>query len=171
MSTPPLPAPAVGATHKQPNSRMCFACGLENPVGLQLSFYDDRSGSVVAETVIPAHFQGYPGRTHGGVVAAMLDEIVGRTAMTEDPNRFMVTAKLDVRYRKPIPLGERLRLHGSLTRRKGRLAWAHAEVRLADGSLGAEADATLMDIDSSVGDPAALGWRVYPDSSVDGEGG
>lgn len=170
MASSPERADSAGATHKQPNSRMCFACGLENPVGLHLSFYDDRAGLVVAETVIPAHFQGYPERTHGGVVAAMLDEIVGRTAMTEDPNRFMVTARLDVRYRQPIPLGEKLRLQGSLIRRKGRLAWAHAEVRLADGSLGAEAEATLVDVDPRIGDPAALGWRVYPDRSGEGRG-
>lgn len=170
MPSPPERADSAGATHKQPNSRMCFACGLENPVGLHLSFYDDRAGLVVAETVIPAHFQGYPERTHGGVVAAMLDEVVGRTAMTEDPNRFMVTARLDVRYRQPIPLGEKLRLRGSLIRRKGRLAWAHAEVRLADGSLGAEAEATLVDVDPRIGDPAALGWRVYPDRYGKGQG-
>lgn len=169
MPEPPLHGRVDRAQRKQPNSRMCFACGLQNPVGLQLTFYNDGAGHVVAETVVAPHYQGYPGRAHGGVVAAMLDEIVGRTAMTEDPNRFMVTAKLDVRYCQPIPLGETLRLRGSLTRRKGRLAWAHAEVRLADGSVGAEADATLVDVDPQIGDPAALGWRVYPDAS--GEGG
>ncbi|MGH2627900.1 MAG: PaaI family thioesterase [Anaerolineales bacterium] len=169
MPEPPQPIDASRAQRKQPNSRMCFACGLQNPVGLQLTFYDDGAGRVVAEAVVAPHYQGYPGRTHGGVVAAMLDEIVGRTAMTEDPNRFMATAKLDVRYRQPIPLGEKLRLQGSLTRRKGRIAWAHAEVRLADGSVGAEAEATLVDVEPIVGDPAALGWRVYPDSTGEGE--
>jgi acyl-CoA thioesterase FadM len=93
----------------------------------------------------------------------MLDEIVGRTAMTEDPEHFMVTAKLEVRYRSPIPLGQPLHLEGSLLRRKGRFAWAHADVRLPDGSVGAEADAMLVDIESNLGDPAALGWRVVPD--------
>ena len=149
---------------KQPNSRLCFACGLENPVGLRLAFYNQGPGRVISDTMVPSQFQGYPGRAHGGIVAAMLDEIVGRTAMTQDPEHFMVTAKLEVRYRSPIPLGQPLHLEGSLVRRKGRFAWAHADVRLPDGSVGAEADAMLVDIEPNLGDPATLGWRVVPDT-------
>ncbi|MEX0787458.1 MAG: PaaI family thioesterase [Anaerolineales bacterium] len=155
--------PAAPPETKQPNSRLCFACGLENPVGLRLAFYNQGPGRVISDAIVPPQFQGYPGRAHGGIVAAMLDEIVGRTAMTEDPDHFMVTAKLEVRFRSPIPLGQRLHLEGSLVRRKGRFAWAHAHVRLPDGSVGAEADAMLVDIDTLAGDPVELGWRVVPD--------
>jgi len=70
---------------KQPNSRMCFACGLENPAGLHLHFYDNGVDEVAAEFTIQPDHQGYPGVAHGGVVAAILDELGGRTVMIGNP--------------------------------------------------------------------------------------
>jgi hypothetical protein len=78
----------------------------------------------------------------------------------------MMTAKLNVRYRKPIPIGERLRLVGRQESRRGRLTSVRGEIWLSDGSLGAEADALLSDIPDifeGTTDFEALGWRVYPD--------
>ncbi len=151
---------------KQPNSLHCFVCGLENPVGLRLAFYDTGPGEVTAHITVAERYQGYPGVVHGGIVAAMLDEVVGRAAMEGDIWRFMLTAKLELRYRKPIPIGQPLRLVGRLLKRRGRLATTHGEIWLADGSLGAEADAVLSDIPGMPGgttDLDALGWKVYPD--------
>ena len=65
------------ASIKQPNSRMCFICGLENPVGLHLHIYETETEIVESSYVAPPHFQGYPGVVHGGIVAAILDEISG----------------------------------------------------------------------------------------------
>jgi hypothetical protein len=45
-------------TIKQPNSRMCFICGLENPVGLHLHIYETEPGIVESTYVAPEHFQG-----------------------------------------------------------------------------------------------------------------
>ncbi len=151
---------------KQPNSRSCFACGLENPRGLSLVFYNVGKERVETEYTAPEHFQGYPGILHGGIVASLLDEVVGRTAMIEDPNHFMVTARLSVRYRKPIPVGVPLKLTGWMVRKRGRLGTAEAELRLPDGTLGAEAEAILADHElSGQGEDLfeSLGWRVYPD--------
>jgi len=151
---------------RQPNSRHCFACGLENANGLQLRFHETAPDEVSAETVLDEHFQGYPGVAHGGVVAAMLDEVAGRAGMVDDHNHFMVTAKLTVRYRKPVPVGQPLRLVGRGTQRRGRIASAVAEVQLADGTIGADAEATLADWPGEVNAPGqleALGWKVYPD--------
>ncbi len=151
---------------KQPNSRHCFVCGLQNPVGLRLAFYDTGPGEVTCDVTVPEQYQGYPGVVHGGVIAAMLDEVVGRAAMEGDVWRFMMTAKLDLRYRKPVPVGQPLRLVGRMEQRRGRLATARGEIRLADGSLGAEAQAVLSDIPGMPGGVSqveALGWKVYPD--------
>ena len=63
---------------KQPNSRHCFACGLENPIGLKLKFYQTAEDEVTADYVAPEEYQGYPGILHGGVTATILDEAVGR---------------------------------------------------------------------------------------------
>ena len=161
------PIPSAGeAGAKQPNSRQCFVCGVENPVGLHLAFYSHAEGEVMCEVTLPDRYQGYPGVVHGGIVASMLDEVAGRAAMQGDVTRFMMTAKLDIRYRKPVPVGQRLRLVGRLERRRGRLTTVRGEIWLPDGSLGAEAEALLSDIPdifTDASDLERLGWRVYPD--------
>ena len=143
---------------------MCFVCGLENPAGLKLVFYETGPGEVTASYTPPEHFQGYPGVLHGGIVASLLDEAGGRVVMIGDHKRFMMTAKMEVKYRQPTPLGQALTVSGRLVKRRGRLALARAELRLADGTLTAEADLTLADLPNDQlpeGDLEALGWRVY----------
>jgi len=156
--------PLVGT--KQPNSRSCFVCGLDNHDGLQLTFYQQEGGQVVAETIVPTRFQGYPGVVHGGIVAAMLDEVAMRSAMVDDHLRFMVTAKMTLRYRKAIPVEQPLRLVGRIERAGGSATTATAELRLADGSLGADVEAMMVDYPEPLGGAAELeelGWKVYPD--------
>ncbi len=149
----------------QQNSLHCFACGLDNGFGLKMRFFIARPGVVVTRYRIPRHFQGYPGMAHGGVVATMLDELVGRAIMSQDEGRFRVTARLEVRYRRPIPVEVPLDLKGEVVKVHGRLGKARAELRLPDGTLAAEAQATLVDLPQPLAPPAeleALGWRVYP---------
>lgn len=151
---------------KQPNSRHCFVCGLENPVGLRLAFYSTGPGEVACEYSAPEHFQGYPGVVHGGIVASMLDETVGRAAMEGDSNRFMMTAKLEIRYRQPVPTGTPLRVVGRLVSRRGRVAHATGQIVLPDGMVAAEAQAMLVDLPDLPGQDQtleSLGWKVYPD--------
>jgi acyl-coenzyme A thioesterase PaaI-like protein len=97
---------------KQPNSKKCFVCGVENLNGLHLKFYEENPGEVTVEYTVPEQFQGYPGVVHGGIVAAMLDEVAGRAHMGGDPPRFMFTARLDVRYRRNVPVNQPLRIIG-----------------------------------------------------------
>jgi acyl-coenzyme A thioesterase PaaI-like protein len=152
---------------KQPNSNDCFVCGLKNPFGLKLAFYDNGSDEVRCEYSIPAEYQGYPGVAHGGVVAAILDEAVGRTAMIDDPMHFMMTAKMELKYRQPVPLETLLTITGRRIKLRGRLAQARGEMRLPDGTLAVEANLTLVDIpdEFTLDDTVAeqLGWQVYPD--------
>ncbi len=151
---------------KQPNSRMCFACGLENPAGLHLHFYDDGVDQVTCDFTLADHHQGYPGIAQGGVVAAILDEAGGRTIMIGDRLRFFMTVKLEVKYRRPVPTGQPLRAVGRIVRLKDRLATARAEIRDADGEVLAEADLVLANAPDGVFDATEadrLGWRVYPD--------
>ncbi|RPH55251.1 MAG: PaaI family thioesterase, partial [Chloroflexi bacterium] len=90
--------------NQQYNSASCFACGLENPSGLHLRFCDNGKDQVFAQFVLAPH-AGYPGMAHGGIVAAILDEVGGRTMMIGDPNHFFVTARMDLRFRQPVPVG------------------------------------------------------------------
>ncbi len=152
---------------KQPNSKHCFVCGLENQTGLGLEFYEIGDGRVAADPCLPDSYQGYPGIVHGGIVASMLDEIAGRAAMIGDHAHFRLTAKLNIRYRRPVPVGETIRLLGWIVEDRGRLATAHAEIRLADGTLAAEAEAILADLPGAPDTEevlAELGWRVYPEA-------
>jgi acyl-coenzyme A thioesterase PaaI-like protein len=72
---------------KQSNSKNCFVCGVENIQGLQIDFYEVEAGKVTAAITVPQHFQGYPGIVHGGIIAAMLDEVAGRTVIQSEPPR------------------------------------------------------------------------------------
>jgi len=157
--------------NQQPNSRMCFGCGLENRAGLRLRFFDNGKDQVVADFTIEPQHQGYPGLAHGGIVAAILDEIGGRTAMIGSPQRFFVTAKMEIKYRQPVPVGRPLRTIGWLIRRRGRLTSARAQIRTLEGVVLAEARLLLTDLPPSVAaaDPSdRLGWRVYPPGASSG---
>ena len=143
---------------------MCFVCGLENLAGLQLVFYETGPDEVVATYAPPDQFQGYPGVLHGGIVASLLDEAGGRVVMIGNHRHFMLTAKMDIKYRRPTPLGQVLTVYGRRVKQRGRLALAHAELRLADGTVTAEADLTLANLPGEAlpdADLEALGWRVY----------
>ncbi len=151
---------------KQPNSRYCFGCGVENTYGLGLIFYKVGTGHVLAEYSVPDVYQGYPGIVHGGIVFTMLDEALGRVTMMGDPTRFTVTAKVEVRFRKPVPTGELLQIHARVEKRRGRLSFANAELRLADGSIAAEAKGMMAEVPDqtmSAEQLEELGWKVYPD--------
>ena len=152
---------------KQPNSRMCFICGLENPVGLRLKIYEVEQGMIETTYTAPEQYQSYPGILHGSIVATILDEISGRAHMG-DPSqpRFMYTAKLEVKYRKNVPIGKPLRIVGKAGKTKGRIAESWAGIYDEAGSLLAECNSLLIDIPPDVlnaVDPVALGWKIYPD--------
>lgn len=154
---------------KQPNSRMCFICGVENPVGLHLHIYETAPGVVEAMFTAPEHFQGYPGVLHGGVVGAILDELSGRALMGPDPAapRFMFTARLEVKYRKNVPIGVPLRIVGKAGKSRSRSAEGWAGIYdTRDGELLAEAESLLINVPGdqfNASDLDRLGWRVYPD--------
>ena len=151
---------------KQANSKHCFVCGKENPYGLKLEFNEIAPGEVVVEYTVPEQFQGFPGVVHGGIVAAMLDEVTGRVHIGGFPPRFMFTARLDIRYRKNVPIGKPLRIVGHSVKNKERTAVATAQIFGPEGDVLAEAEALLVNVPdevSSQADLEALGWKVYPD--------
>lgn len=130
----------------QPTSRMCFVCGRENPHGLHLCFYsDEAAGQVVAPVVIPEAYQGYPGIAHGGILATILDETMGRAInLGQAEAAFWVTAKLELRYRLPTPTETPLMAVGWVRERRSRSAEVTGELRLADGTVTVEAKAVIV---------------------------
>ncbi len=153
---------------KQPGSKNCFVCGRDNLVGLKMDFYSTGSGQTRADISIPSQYEGYPGVIHGGIIAAILDEIGGRAQM-DKLSRFMVTAQLNVRYRKPVPSKTPLIVLGQAADRRGRVSHARASIKNEQGVVLADAELVLVDIPESLFadvDPDALGWRVYPDKET-----
>jgi acyl-coenzyme A thioesterase PaaI-like protein len=152
---------------KQPNSKMCFVCGIENPIGLHLKIYLTGPGEIETSYTAPEHFQGYPGVLHGGIVAALLDEISGR-ALMGDPSapRFMFTGKLEVRYRRNVPVGVALRIVGKALKSRSKMGEGWAGIYDPEGTLLAEATALHIDVPRETFDMSKLeelGWKVYPD--------
>ena len=153
------------ARKRQPNSLHCFICGMENPVGLHLHIYETAPGEVESTYIAPEHFQGYPGVLHGGIVAAIIDEISGRAPMGSDPlkPRFMLTAKLEVN----VPIGKQLKIIGKAGKSRAKSAEAWAGIYDAEtNELLAEGNTLLIDVPTEQFDKSRLnelGWKIYPE--------
>ena len=143
---------------RQPSSRTCFVCGRENQAGLGARWTSDgAAGEVRAEIAIPERFNGYPGVVHGGVVTALLDEAMARTALIRGGfEDLMVTARMEVAFRQPVPTATPVTVVGRLLKKTGSRAQAEAEVRLADGSVAARAEALMTRPPPKV----AAGWAA-----------
>ena len=95
-------------TRKHENSRFCFICGLENKKGLKADFFETEDGALNAVFTPSWEYQSYPGILHGGISAAVLDELIGRAINVTDPEMFAVTTSLKMKYRRPVPYGVKL---------------------------------------------------------------
>ena len=134
---------------KQPTSRMCFGCGGENPIGLQAEYYQDEK-KVYCTYTPREEYQGYPGVVHGGILCTILDEVLYRTALLEE-NPWMVTGRMEVRFKAPVPVGRPLTATAEVAERRKRTLEARGELRLEDGTLAVEANATFVRIPEGSG--------------------
>lgn len=122
----------------------CFVCGPHNPVGLKLDFTIDEPGqSAQARYRIPADYQGWVGIVHGGVIAALLDEVCIHACRTIGDQ--MVTAELSIRYRKPVPVEVEIEITGRIVGIQKRLVLAQGRI-MHEGRILAEADAKVFRI-------------------------
>ena len=147
---------------KQPNSRMCFVCGIDNPIGLKLAFYTQDDGSVMAHFSPRPEHQGDAGTLHGGIATTLLDEVLGRVLI----DGWAMTGRLEVRYRDPVPLDKELTVVGWLTRKRSRAYEAHGEIRLPDGTAPVEATGLYFRIPDEQVEQAKSEldfWEVIPD--------
>jgi len=126
-------------TKPQDISRMCFVCGEENPLSLHAKFYESKEGDLIGIFEVGEQHQSYPGRVHGGVSAAILDETIGRSAMIGDPDRWGVTVELTTTYRKPLPYGKPVIARARMTRDRSRMFEGTGEIVLEDGTVAVEA--------------------------------
>ena len=125
-------------------SRMCLVCGRENRAGLQASFYALESGELLGVFQPREEHQGYPGRLHGGIASAILDETMGRAISIAEPETWGVTVDLSLRYRRPIPLGQEVRAVGRITADSSRLFEGTGEIVLPGGTVAVEASGRYL---------------------------
>ncbi len=129
---------------KQTNSKSCIICGMENNLGLKAQFYELEDKSVASLFTFKFEHQSYPGRVHGGMVASLLDELMGRVLWVDRPNEYAVTTTMNVTYRKPTPYGEQLKARAYLTFSSSFGYSAKGEVYNKDNVLLAEGSAKYM---------------------------
>ncbi len=161
-------------TGAQNISRMCLVCGAENAAGLHARFYElEQAGRVAGVTegdaagagppAAPAEalterellgvftpgevHQSYPGRLHGGISSAILDETIGRAVTMIHPGAWGVTVELTLRYRQPVPLDDEIRAVGRITRDTPRLFEGTGEILLGDGTVAVEARGKYLKMD------------------------
>ena len=113
----------------------CFGCGDRNPEGLHIEFQVEGRRVTGRFRARQAH-QGYPGLAHGGIAAAALDEAMGWAMYAA--GAWAMTARMEVKYRKPLPLGRELLLTAQVVRQRGRRLEAEAQIRTTGGDLLAE---------------------------------
>lgn len=122
----------------------CYACGVKNPHGLGMKvecFTEDQSA--VCRINLPAHFQGWAGIAHGGVVATLLDEIMAHAVVRHIGQG--VTTGMETTFRAPVPLGQDLLVRGWIAKDRGRMCLTEATINLADGDqLLAQAAAKFL---------------------------
>ena len=126
---------------QQPDSNACFVCGRENPCGLKLDFFQIEGRVETTFTAGPEH-QGWPGFIHGGILFAVLDETIGRVGFTLDA--YLMSGRVEIRYRQPAPIGARLRVIGTLVRDRGRALELQGFAQLEDGTIVAEVSGLYM---------------------------
>lgn len=90
----------------------CFACGTDNPIGLNMQFY--RMGDMVCSDItLKKNHEGWENMAHGGITSTLLDEVMSWTILYFK-RTFLVTRKMDVKYIKPVPLGVPLTARGKI---------------------------------------------------------
>jgi acyl-coenzyme A thioesterase PaaI-like protein len=125
----------------------CFGCGQQNPMGLKLRFRTE-GNSVKADFIPASPYEGYPGYLLGGITCAILDEAMGWAAYGLSSGALAITAKAEIKFRRPLLIGEPLIVAASITRRSTRHLWTEATIKRKDGKLAAEASAIMVISDS-----------------------
>src|SRR4051812_22046472 len=123
----------------------CFACGPDNRDGLRLVFqYDAATRMANCHMKLAAKYQGATGYAHGGIIATLLDEAMAKTNGMAGIRA--VTLRLEVSYRKLVPVNQPLELIGKRTAKRGRKIYLRAEIRNSENLLLAEAKALFLTV-------------------------
>jgi uncharacterized protein (TIGR00369 family) len=124
----------------------CFGCGPDNPEGMQLKFKLDETGKrFVCRFKLPKRYVGPPGHAHGGVIATILDEAMGKVNKLR--HVIALTSEMTVNYLKPVPLGKPLIAVGRERYVRGRVHVNEGEIQNEQGEVLARSRGKFIAID------------------------
>jgi len=139
-------APSRSVTANRPNR--CFACGEANPDGLHLRFdYIPVKKAVECRLRLHSRYQGAIGYAHGGMIATLLDEAMAKVNGKRGIRA--VTLRLNVFYRKMVPVEEEIQLIGRITRRRGRKLYLSSQIQDHHGTVLARATGVFLEVSPS----------------------
>ena len=135
----------------QPNpANRCFGCGGANDGGMKLAFeQDNQKRRIVGRFVLGERYQGGAGMAHGGIIATLLDEAMGKVCRFREVRA--VTAELSVEYLKPVSVQNEIVVEGWETEQKGRNLFHVGEIRNAAGDVLARGKGRFVIVGESAG--------------------
>lgn len=131
-------------TNVEPRSdaNNCFVCGPKNPIGLNIEFVF-KDGQCSGEFTPGENHVGFDGVTHGGIIFSVLDDLMANWLYLQGGRGF--TAKSEIRYREPLPVGVKVSLSCELTLKKRKLIQLHSRaIRCDTNNIVAESEGTFM---------------------------
>jgi uncharacterized protein (TIGR00369 family) len=121
----------------------CFGCGGDNPGGMKLTFEQDNvNRKIVGRFVLGGRYQGGAGFGHGGIIAVLLDEAMGKVCRFREVKA--VTAELAIEYLKPVNVQQEIIVEGRETEQKGRNIFMAGEIRDTAGVVLARGKARFV---------------------------
>jgi uncharacterized protein (TIGR00369 family) len=135
-----------GTQYVRIQKNYCFACGKNNPEGMRLKFsYDEERDCFVCRFRLSKRYTGPPGHSHGGIIATILDEAMGKVNKLR--HVIALTSEITVNYLKPVPLNKPLRVESREVKVRGRQHINMAEIFNQNGEVLARSRGTFVAID------------------------
>jgi uncharacterized protein (TIGR00369 family) len=140
----------------------CFACGTLNDHGLHLELHAE-DGQCWTELTLPERFAGWEGIAHGGIVTTILDEVMAWALIEHD--HWGVTARMSVEFKRPVPVGSRVRGEGRVVEAKRRVVTAAGRLLDADGQVLATSEGLYVAAPEAKKTElkARYGFRIIPE--------
>lgn len=121
----------------------CFACGKDNPIGLHLEV-ESRDGVARVEFTPTSWYEGYSGYIHGGIISALLDEVMVWAAKSLGIKA--VTAEIAVRFKKPVLIDKLITIEGKITDKNKKLLYGEACIYNEENKVLATATGKLVQV-------------------------
>ena len=123
------------------HNKTCWACGPENIHGLKLEVKCDKNtGESGTSFFVDGRYAGNDGIAHGGVICSIFDSVMTHAAMALSERR-VFTAKLEVKFKKKITVGETITVRCRFEKKHFGFLVIKGEIKNGENKVAAKADA------------------------------